>query len=766
VQTPGNIEKFAKFEVSFAITSTTAANPYFPYATSTPPGVPGGIGITVDMLLLPPGMTDWSQAQVLPCFYYQPVEEVGSGELAESLPKGQPDWRCRFTPQSVGIWQYKVRAVDAGGTTTTAVHQFTCVNSTRKGFIRVSSTDSRYFEFSDGTPFVAPLVNFEEGNPFNGLARLRQNLQKYGQNGVRFIRWFPTGEGANYDNIPFGEDIRSSWGFGDGWIDYVNADTAAGKRFSFTPYYYSQQRFPAVHGARYRLSLRAKVVGDKVFRPEITKDLTPLGGITICAQAGRCSDPVTGWNDYSFQVTNNVNADVLYVYLHDGLSENDNASGDILVHSIRLQRDETGQGGWGPNLLARSDPDTYSYIDQRSAARLDEIFRLSEQYGVYHKLPLFNKNDPLLNRFLPDGSVTDVWDSENNNFYSQDGWASRWYQRAYTRYFIARWSYSPALHSLELANENMLSQPSYDAGFALAQYVRSTSPRHILMSNSFWGWFVSEFWTDPTRGYLVDYADKHWYANRTGEGDGELISATTNDSAVNVRECWRRFNEYKQSFDYNQPIVRGETGVAVSGTQPQDPDIARDTQGTYYHKQLWAQVGSVGYQCGGEWYPQLMDDYNLWGQYAAFERFMQGVSISNGRYTAIGTDLSGAAQISLADVTGSLRAWGARDASAGKVLLWIDNSKHTWRNVVDQVTVPPASGTLTVQGLPKGTYTAQWWNTLDGTVALTQTYTVSDNGRLVLSVSQLATDKAIKLQLSTPSALPLPWKVYLPLITR
>ena len=40
-----------------------------------------------------------------------------------------------------------------------------------------------------------------------------------------------------------------------------------------------------------------------------------------------------------------------------------------------LQRDETGNGGWGPNLLTRSDPDTFEYVDQIGATRLDEIFR-------------------------------------------------------------------------------------------------------------------------------------------------------------------------------------------------------------------------------------------------------------------------------------------------------------------------------------------------------------------------------------------------------
>lgn len=740
VQTPGPIEKYAKFEIAFAITSTVAANVYFPFDAATPPGVPGGTGITVDALLLPPGESNWNNARVLPCFYYQPVQEAGSGDNVALLPTGKPDWRCRFTPDAAGVWQYRVRATDAGGTATTGDHQFTCVQSGRKGFVKTSSTDPRYFEWSDGTPFITPLVNVEDGNPLNSLLRARTNIQKWGENGVRFVRWFPTGEGANYAVIPFGDDLRSSWGFGPAGIRWDDVDAGAGKRFSFSPYYYTSESVPAVRGARYRLSVRAKVTGDKVLRLQIARGATPLGELTIPANGG--------WTSYTLQVTNTINADVLTAFVRDGYSENGNTSGAIRLHSLVLQRDETGAGDWGPNLLVRSDPDTYNYVDQRGAALMDEVLRLSEQYGVYHKLTLFHKNDQVLNRFLPDGTITSTWDSMNVPFYSQAGQAARWYEDAYVRYFVARWSYSPALHSLELANENHLTQASYDAGFAVAQLVHTLSPRHILMTNSFWGYFVEPFWTDAGRGYWMDYADKHWYANRDSQ-DSELISRITDDSAANVRECWQRFGEYKEGYNYAKPIVRGETGVAVSGTQPQDPDIERDTQGVYYHKKLWAHVGAVGYLCDGEWYPGLLNDRNQWGMYAAYGRFMQGEPISNGRYQAIGTDLDGALQINITDSTGGLRAWGARDAAAGRVLLWIDNADHTWRHVVDGVPISPVSGTLTVHGLPQGMYTAEWWNTTTGAVVKSETYPVGAGGDLVFAVRNLATDEAAKMMRSS-----------------
>ena len=136
VQTPGQIALYAKFEIAFDITGTTATNMYFPYDPDTPTGIEPGIGINVDTYLLPPNQGDWTKAKALPCFYYQPVQELGTGSEAGLVPTGSPEWRCRFTPETVGTWQYKVRVQDASGISESASQQFSAFTSNRKGFIR------------------------------------------------------------------------------------------------------------------------------------------------------------------------------------------------------------------------------------------------------------------------------------------------------------------------------------------------------------------------------------------------------------------------------------------------------------------------------------------------------------------------------------------------------------------------------------------------------------------------------------------------------
>jgi hypothetical protein len=771
----GEIPKYAKFEIIFDLTDTSATNPYYPFDASPPPGIEAGTGVTVDALFRAPGETVW---QSLPCFYYQPMTEA-SGEL---LPSDDPDWRCRFAPDEVGTWQYKIRATDASGTTESITRQFDCAASDRKGFVQVSQRDPRFFEFADGTPFVTPLVNVEQGNPFNTLTSIRENVQQLGENGVRFVRWFPTGEGANYFVVPFADSIRINWNFGGSGVLYDDVDQAEDKDFSFRPYYYSIQRIPLRTGERYRLHFHARVTGEQVLRAAIGN----LQQVDICsatstyheAQGEHCEYKQDGWHEYVVEVDNIgassalVGLRALYLSSDAPAPYNARQEGSIRTHSLRFEREEST--GWSGNHLTRSDPDTHTYIDQRAAARLDEILRRSEQYGVYHKLPLFHKNDLVLGRIGPDGTVGE---RDIHNFYTSP--PSRWLQHAYVRYFVARWSHSTALHSLELGNENHLWEESYDAAFDTAAHVRALSPRRILQSNSFWGWWAESFWTDPEHGDLMDYSDKHWYANESGahcdsEGDDcELISNSWDDAAAYVRECWQRFREYSADFNYDKPIVRGEGGVAVSSTEPQHPAIASEPQGTYYHKKLWAHVGVLGYSCDGEWYPRLFTTAQA-GQFpnaqsstfdifAAYDQFIRGEPLNNGRYEAIGTDLMGDAGIVLDNVSGDLRTWGVRDPVAGRALLWIDNAAHTWSSVNNGVSIPPAAATLRLPGFTAGNaYTVEWWDTSTGQPTSTQSLTADGNGTLSLDVDALATDVAVKIK--ADQAVNLPNHVYLPLV--
>lgn len=79
-----------------------------------------------------------------------------------------------------------------------------------------------------------------------------------------------------------------------------------------------------------------------------------------------------------------------------------------------------------------------------------------------------------------------------------------------------------------------------------------------------------------------------------------------------------------------------------------------------------------------------------------------------------------------------------------ELFVWIDNANHTWRNVMNGISIPAVSGTITMQGLPTGIYTAEWWNTFNGTITGFGAGTVGGDNLLSCSISNLETDKAVK----------------------
>jgi hypothetical protein len=87
------------------------------------------------------------------------------------------------------VGQYKLVAEDAGGSQTTANFNFTVVNSANKGFIRVSQTDPRYFEYDDSAYFPGLGYNLSSRaidwiNPESNSA----TFQVMADNGIELVR--------------------------------------------------------------------------------------------------------------------------------------------------------------------------------------------------------------------------------------------------------------------------------------------------------------------------------------------------------------------------------------------------------------------------------------------------------------------------------------------------------------------------------------------------------------------------------------------------
>lgn len=203
-----------------------------------------------------------------------------------------------------------------------------------------------------------------------------------------------------------------------------------------------------------------------------------------------------------------------------------------------------------------------------------------------------------------------------------------------------------------------------------------------------------------------------------------------------------------------KPVTRGEVALGDDQDYKGDSehDQSRDTEGVWLHHFLWAQINPGGlYEL--YWDATNIQRYNLYSHFKHFRDFMDGIPLNNGRYRD--------AQASVSDP--NLRVLGQVDPIARRGHLWIHNRQHTWRNVVDGVSIPAVpSATITIPNLPEGTYRVEWWDTWQGKPILTQIIPSSGDVLTLSLPSPLYRDIALKFEPFEGSVN----RLFLPLIRR
>ena len=101
-------------------------------------------------------------------------------------------WMVRFSPNVVGKWHYEVTVRDQNGMDTSETRSFMVMKSSFMGPIRVS-TNKRYLEYSDGTPFYGVGLWYNDGyTEFNNGSIQTAELDNLKSLGVNFISSFIT----------------------------------------------------------------------------------------------------------------------------------------------------------------------------------------------------------------------------------------------------------------------------------------------------------------------------------------------------------------------------------------------------------------------------------------------------------------------------------------------------------------------------------------------------------------------------------------------
>jgi hypothetical protein len=783
------IPQYEKLEITFQIEGSVAQNLQFPYDPSPPAGIdpadPAYQGISVNARFT---NDNWQTSFVQPAFIYHRFEEELVGDREWSYPTGKAAWMVRFSPHEPGDWQVKLVAEDAGGQGESPATPFQVVASQNRGFIGVSQADPRYFEFDNGEPFLP--LGFNRGlnyaDPVLGNEWLFEILQT---NGINFVRnWISHLYGSAWLEWLGGRNLYGGYLPRPGLLpklDPASGDVTLAQLIDYEPEgdtgWFDGCRFQFTNDPEavkpntdYRLQISywgEGIVGPRIPEHQAFGLVGKIGGgwEVACYEPGT-STVVTGYggDSASWRTIEGVWHSGDHRFLPKIYLGMENVTqGRAYVRSISL-RELLDDGQLGPEIIAEPSMSYERYFPEQGLLALDKVINLAEQYGVYLKLVLHEKNDVIFSKIHDDGRFV-IGEADNQDgFYGvwRDVNKTRWLQRAWWRYVQARWGYSTAIHSWELANEG---DPWNGNHWALADELGYfmhctvfgiavvgdaggkcplTQPNAHLVTTSFWHSFpVREFWASPEYPN-VDYADLHaylstgWRKEPAYETDAALFHL---EYSAEMRERIDRVSA--ENGLASKPVMRGETGLDFLDQQVQNPGLEQDQQGVWLHNLLWSTL-DAGAMPELLWWPENINrqpgpdgEAGLFEVFRYFSEFVDGIPIANGAY-----------QDAAAQVTDpNLRVTGQKDLADGRAHLWVQNKNHTWRNVVDQVDgITGLGGSVTVEGFaPSALYTVQWhlFGT-EGSPAVTESEILADEGGtivLALPADPLITDVGIKI---------------------
>lgn len=260
-------------------------------------------------------------------------------------------------------------------------------------------------------------------------------------------------------------------------------------------------------------------------------------------------------------------------------------------------------------------------------------------------------------------------------------------------------------------------------------------PNAHLVTTSFWHSFPAEaFWANPAYPN-VDYADVHayistgWLKEAAFEQDAALFHLAY---SADVRGNMDQFSA--AAGISAKPIMRGETGIDFLGEQRENPDLGQDQAGVWLHNLLWSTLDAGAMSELYWWGNNLQEQPGPDGESGLYEifrplaEFLADIPLADGHYrdaAATWTDQN-------------LRVLGQKDLEHGRAHLWIQNTGHTWRRVVDGQAQTGLSGSIALDGFqPLTPFDVEW-------------HLFTSNGAMSLAHDQVTADASGRLTLVPP----------------
>ena len=745
---PAEVERWEPVEVTFGILNSAATHTQFPFETNLPRGVEFADGLTADAVFSLAG--DPSEYRV-PAFLNQRyrIEEREGAEWMS--PTGVPVWTARFAPPADGAWSVRIEITEARGTAVSASAQFQVVppsDPLNRGPVQPSATDSRYYEFADGTPFLGNGFGLGAFDRHRFTLDAQETFAAIGTGNATYFRlWAP---GIIWGNSwqPWTSRTRPAEGtvpatmlsldaaHGDALgallLDVNPADWTDPTRNPLVFQGFNGQSASLEPGKSYRVRIRWR-----------TENLAgPAGpgphGVTV---------KFTGWPEPG-QTTNepalipHVAGDTpWHVAWGDFTADRSIARNLVIalenVTGGRAFIDECAvheilpDGALGPALNGLPDFAGHLHFSPRGGAGLDAVYRDAQDRGLMIRTVISEKQEWSLNYLSPAG----LRDRRGGHFNAPATNAPtvklhEWHWR----HLAARFGAFRSFQGIEFVNEEAPGPTDHFRllGHLARWWSRQANPKPV--STSTWYGLAEDAWKAP---FATNASATDFHAYTIGnwlfpDGDPAILHDTAH--------YYLAFAQSWLAAGFDKPGHWGECSLYTTN-YAEHPQLAADTNGVWLHKWIWARSGAAFV------YPTYWDAANIFANnlhhlYGNWNRFMAGIPAANSRYRDAGA--------SSADPR--LRFAGQKDVPRGHAYLWIDNRNHTWKNVVDGVPVAPVSAALQIpMSRPGANYAVTWFDTATGLPAAQTNVAADTNGIVQLTVSGLASDTALQLQLSGES---------------
>ncbi len=182
-QNSSTIGRYTKYELTFSL-SKTYTNNFDPCE------------VDVMVKFHQPDGTDVN----VPGFYYVAYAPVGSNP--ETYPTaGAISWKARFAPSQLGSYTCDIKVKDVDGTATaTSAGSFTCIESGKKGFIRVDPNQHDFLKYSNGDTRIniGQNIGWNGDSSNGGIYNWNYYLVKLHNAGANWVRLW---------SCPYGRDM-------------------------------------------------------------------------------------------------------------------------------------------------------------------------------------------------------------------------------------------------------------------------------------------------------------------------------------------------------------------------------------------------------------------------------------------------------------------------------------------------------------------------------------------------------------------------------